>query len=65
LPLVIISLTLTMCSGLQAIAFWALRGDFAIDWWLINGFLFGYPLAFLPMLIGTLRRWLRKPHATN
>ncbi|MBA3826585.1 MAG: DUF5360 family protein, partial [Ktedonobacterales bacterium] len=37
LPLVVVSLTLTVCSGLQAIAFWALRGDFAADWWLVNG----------------------------
>lgn len=26
--LALISLTLTLCSGLQAIAFWSLRGDF-------------------------------------
>lgn len=42
----IISLTLTFCSGLQAIAFWALRKDFDPAWWALNGFLMLYPLYF-------------------
>ena len=49
--LVIISLTLTAVSGLQAIAFWAISGDFAIGWWVPNLFLLLYPLFFLPKLL--------------
>ena len=47
----IISLALTFCSGLQAIAFWVLRQDFDWQWWLPNLFLLLYPLWFLPRLI--------------
>ncbi|CAH1207448.1 MULTISPECIES: DUF5360 family protein [Paenibacillus] len=47
----IISLTLTFCSGLQAIAFWGLRHDFDVSWWIPNLFLMIYPLFFLPRLI--------------
>ena len=49
--LAIISLALTFCSGLQAIAFWVLRQDFDWQWWLPNLFLLLYPLWFLPRLI--------------
>jgi Family of unknown function (DUF5360) len=49
--LCMISLTLTFCSGLQAIAFWGLRLDFDIFWWTPNLFLLIYPLFFLPKLI--------------
>jgi Family of unknown function (DUF5360) len=49
--LAIVSLTLTFCSGLQAIAFWVLRDDFDWQWWLPNSFLLLYPLWFLPKLI--------------
>jgi hypothetical protein len=41
------SLVLTSCSGLQALSFWALRGDFDPSWWLPNLFLLLYPLYFL------------------
>ncbi|GIP17722.1 hypothetical protein J40TS1_33640 [Paenibacillus montaniterrae] len=51
LPLCIVSLSLTFCAGLQAISFWAIRGDFDIWWWLPNSFLIVYPLIFLPKLI--------------
>jgi hypothetical protein len=49
--LAIVSLTLTFVSGLQAIAFWAIAGDFDIWWWGSNLFLLVYPLFFLPKLI--------------
>jgi hypothetical protein len=52
-PLSLISLVLTFCSGLQAIAFWALRADYDVTWWAPNVFLMVYPLYFLiPMLRG-------------
>ncbi len=44
--LALISLVLTFCSGLQAIAFWTLRSDFDISWWIPNLFLLIYPLFF-------------------
>ena len=47
-PLALISLVLTFCSGLQAIAFWAFQGFFDITWWGFNGFLLLYPLVFIP-----------------
>jgi len=47
----LISLVLTFCSGLQAIAFWAIRSDFDVVWWLPNLFLLIYPLFFVPKLI--------------
>ncbi|MNG14438.1 hypothetical protein D3C84_981890 [compost metagenome] len=54
--LCIISLTLTSCSGLQAIVFWAFRGDFDITWWIPNVFLLIYPLFFLPQLVKRIAR---------
>ena len=51
LPLCIVSLCLTFCAGLQAISFWALRGDFDIGWWIPNLFLIVYPIIFIPRLI--------------
>ena len=47
----LISLILTSCSGLQAIAFWTFRLDFDPNWWLPNLFLLIYPLFFIPRLI--------------
>lgn len=44
--LCLISLVLTFCSGLQAIAFWAIRLDFDPAWWIPNLFLMIYPLIF-------------------
>lgn len=49
--LALISLVLTACSGLQAIAFWSLRADFDLGWWLPNLFLLIYPLFFIPKLL--------------
>ncbi len=47
----LISLVLTFASGLQAIAFWTIRFDFDLTWWLLNGFLLIYPLFFIPKFI--------------
>ncbi|MFN8439259.1 MAG: DUF5360 family protein [Caldilineaceae bacterium] len=43
----LISLVLTFCSGLQAIAYWGIRGDFDPFWWGPNLFLLLYPLFFI------------------
>lgn len=43
----IVSLSLTSASGLQAISFWAVRGDFDWVWWAPNLFLLVYPWFFL------------------
>ncbi|WP_299092828.1 YvaD family protein [uncultured Metabacillus sp.] len=45
----LISLVLTFCSGLQAIAFWIYSQDFDITWWAMNLYLLIYPLFFLRM----------------
>jgi hypothetical protein len=49
--LAIVSLTLTMCAGGMAIAFWALTGDFDWGWWLPNLVLLLWPLVWLPGLV--------------
>ncbi|MFF4779200.1 DUF5360 family protein [Microtetraspora fusca] len=49
--LMTVSLTLTSTAGLQAVAFWALRGDFALAWWLPNLFLLLFPLPGLVVLV--------------
>jgi hypothetical protein len=43
----LVSLVLTFCSGLQAIAFWVLRRDYDPSWWAPNLFLLVYPLFFV------------------
>ncbi|MFD0362918.1 DUF5360 family protein [Nocardia sp. GCM10030253] len=48
--LMTVSLTLTSTAGLQAIAFWALRGDFSPAWWIPNLFLLLFPLPALVTL---------------
>ncbi|WP_410771160.1 YvaD family protein [Fontibacillus sp. BL9] len=50
-PLALISMVLTFCSGLQAIAFWSIRLDFDLLWWIPNLFLMLYPLFFIPGLL--------------
>ena len=40
----VMSLTLMFCAGLQAIAFWAIRGDFDLSWWGMNLLLMLVPL---------------------
>lgn len=47
----LISLVLTFCSGLQALAFWAIRQDFDVSWWLPNLYLLVYPLFFISNLL--------------
>lgn len=47
----LVSLTLMFCSGLQALSFWVLRGDFDWIWWLPNLFLMVYPLVVIPQLL--------------
>lgn len=54
-PLCMVSLSLTFCSGLQAISFWVLRGDFDIWWWTPNLFLLIYPLLYLPKLMRSVQ----------
>ncbi|MEV1249110.1 DUF5360 family protein [Nonomuraea sp. NPDC050022] len=44
LGLMLVSLVLTMASGLMAIAFWTLRGDFSLAWWLPNLYLMLFPI---------------------
>ncbi|MEI8095126.1 MAG: DUF5360 family protein [Spirochaetales bacterium] len=51
--LVLVSLALTVSSGLNALSFWAFRGEFDAAWWLANGFLLVWPL---PFLVRFLRR---------
>ncbi len=50
-PLITISLSLTVSSGLMALSFWFLRRDFDLAWWLPNAFLLLYPLPFLGLLL--------------
>lgn len=47
----LISLTLTFCSGLQAIAFWIIKADYDLMWWIPNLYLLIYPLFFIPKLL--------------
>jgi hypothetical protein len=54
--LALISLTLTHCSGLLAVAFFALHRDFDPTWWGPNLFLLLYPLLFIPPLLRQLDR---------
>ena len=51
--LVLMSLALTSSSGLNAIAFWTLRGEFDPYWWGANAFLLLWPV---PFLVKILRR---------
>ena len=60
--LTLVSLTLTFCSGLMALAFWALRRDFDVAWWLPNAFLLLYPLLFFRPV---LRAWANTTSATT
>ena len=46
-----VSLTLTMCAGGMAIAFWALRREFDPAWWGPNLVLLLAPLVWLPGLV--------------
>jgi Family of unknown function (DUF5360) len=55
LLLALMSLMLTVSSGLNAIAFWAIRGDFDLAWWLPNLYLMLYPVFFIPKIAHRLR----------
>jgi hypothetical protein len=48
--LALASLALTSASGLNAVAFWALRGDFDITWWTPNLLLLFCPWLFMHSL---------------
>ncbi|MEI5101466.1 DUF5360 family protein [Streptomyces sp. PmtG] len=50
-PLMLVSLTLTSTAGLQAVAFWALRGDWSPTWWLPNLALLLFPIPAVLLLI--------------
>lgn len=60
--LAIASLALTFASGLTAIAFWAVRGDFDPGWWAPNLFLMLYPLPFFAALVWRPPVALIRPH---
>lgn len=51
-PLMLVSLVLTMASGLMAVAFWTLRGDFSPAWWIPNLYLLLFPLPAVIRLTG-------------
>ncbi|MDC0681020.1 DUF5360 family protein [Sorangium atrum] len=46
-----VSLVFTTSSGLMAISFWAIVGDYNLSWWAPNLFLLVYPWFFLPRLL--------------
>ncbi|MBN6057734.1 DUF5360 family protein, partial [Nonomuraea sp. RK-328] len=50
-PLMLVSLVLTMASGLMAVAFWTLRGDFSLMWWIPNLYLLLFPLPAVVALV--------------
>ncbi len=50
----LLSLTLTFCSGLMAISFWAIRKDFDLVWWSVNIYLLLYPMFFFKGLVKDL-----------
>lgn len=52
--LAILSLAFTFCSGLQAIAFWVIRADYSLTWWVMNLYLLLYPIFFLVPKIRSL-----------
>lgn len=46
----LVSLVLTFASGLMALAFWTIRRDFDISWWLPNLYLMLYPVYYIVSL---------------
>ena len=50
-PFAFISLVLTTASGLMAVSFWTITGDFDPVWWAPNLFLLLYPIYFLRIMI--------------
>ncbi|MGN9840654.1 DUF5360 family protein [Nonomuraea sp. H19] len=57
--LMLVSLVLTMASGLMAIAFWTLRGDFSLAWWIPNLYLMLFPV---PAIVRLTACQGRSPH---
>ncbi|MER7133758.1 DUF5360 family protein [Streptosporangium saharense] len=57
--LMLVSLVLTSASGLMAVAFWTLRGDFSPAWWIPNLYLLLFPLPAILRLTGITRRIYR------
>jgi hypothetical protein len=53
-PLALISLTLTATSGLMAIAYWVIAGQFDPSWFITNLVLLVWPLFFLAALVRRL-----------
>ena len=51
LSMAIVSLSLTFCAGLMAIAFWAIKGEFNPSWWIPNLILMILPLYWIPALM--------------
>ncbi len=49
--LTIVSLALTSCAGLMAVAYWTVARDFDLAWWGPNLFLLVWPWFFLPRLM--------------
>lgn len=47
----LLSLAFTTASGLQAIAYWTIRHEFDLMWWIPNLFLLIYPWFYIPRLI--------------
>ncbi|MEV7013113.1 DUF5360 family protein [Streptosporangium sp. NPDC051022] len=54
--LMLVSLVLTSASGLMAVAFWTLRGDFSLVWWIPNLYLLLFPLPAIARLTGLAGR---------
>jgi hypothetical protein len=50
-PLMYVSLTPTSTAGLQAVVFWALRGDRSVAWWVPNLFLLLLPVPAIVLLM--------------
>ncbi|TDD15256.1 hypothetical protein E1294_35035 [Nonomuraea diastatica] len=59
--LMLVSLVLTMASGLMAISFWTLRGDFSLAWWIPNLYLMLFPVPAIIGLTGLCQG--RSPHS--
>ncbi|GAA3067306.1 hypothetical protein GCM10017600_84540 [Streptosporangium carneum] len=56
--LMLVSPVLTSASGLMAVAFWTLRGDFSLVWWIPNLYLLLFPLPAIVRLAGAGGRGL-------
>ncbi|GGR66490.1 hypothetical protein GCM10010252_00130 [Streptomyces aureoverticillatus] len=50
-PLMLVSLTFTSTAGLQAVVFWALRGDWSPTWWIPNLALLLFPVPAIARLL--------------